>query len=249
LGAGLVANESPILTNATLYLQNAAQSVLGGILLGTNCSASSYFDGWNSNYSPRCTAEVGDISDVTASTGLSGGGTSGAVSLYLNNATSSTIGGIIIGNCSIGSFVNGFNTTNGVTCATPSSGGETFQLVDRVISSKTKTNVGTSWVDVYSTALDPEDTLMNTTGMTDFRLLITVDYVGTGTHSVNLNQTASNVNGLWQFNFTGDCDPCDSGWKTLPVWASSVEVFMESKIVSTTAGDDPVFRGYQLWLR
>lgn len=84
LVAGLGSNESPIVNNASLYLLNASLNFLGGVFLGSNCTAGSYYDSYYSNTTPVCTPEVGDISGVIAGTGMTGGGTSGSVTLNIN---------------------------------------------------------------------------------------------------------------------------------------------------------------------
>lgn len=84
LVAGLGSNESPITNNASLYLLNASLNFLGGVFLGSNCTAGSYYDSYYSNTTPVCTPEVGDISGVIAGTGMTGGGTSGSVTLNIN---------------------------------------------------------------------------------------------------------------------------------------------------------------------
>lgn len=55
-------------------------------LSGTGCNDETGFEFWSTTDGTTwaCAAEVGDISGVTASTGLSGGGTSGAVSLSVD---------------------------------------------------------------------------------------------------------------------------------------------------------------------
>lgn len=250
LGEGLTANQSPILTNATIYLLNATPTTIGGIRVG-NCSVNNFVNGFNSTNGVTCNG-AGTVTSITQGVGLffrtDPITTTGIIDLA--NASSTTIGGVIIGNCTSGNFINGFNNTNGVTCGTPTAGSSaTFQLLDRVYFSKTKTNVGTAYVDVYNTGLDPEDTLLNTTGMTQIRILVTVDYVGAGTTSSTFNQSTSNVNSFYVFNYTADCDPCDSNWQNLPAWASNVEVFIEPQIKSTTSTDDPIYKGHQIWLR
>ena len=257
-GTGMSFSANPLITTGTVNLAEALTGTIGGVKV-LNCSVGSSITGFSATNVPICTAGgSGTVTSIASGEGIvvnpspiiSTGTIMGA------NATTSARGIVQVANCSATQFVNGWNAGNVPSCATPSSsgGGTNFNwtFVDRVYFSKTKTNVGTTWVDVYNAAVDPEDTLINTTGTTQFRIVMTVDYVGAGTQSVNLNQTTNNANRLWWFNFTGDCDPCDSGWQNLPSWANSgsgIETFVEAQIVSTTSGDDPVFKGYQVWLR
>lgn len=75
-----------------------------------------------------CVAEVGDISAVTASTGLSGGGTSGAVSLAVNVAGAS---------CSAGSFMSALGATGTGTCTATGLTGLTTNKVIKATSGTT----------------------------------------------------------------------------------------------------------------
>ncbi len=88
--------------------------ITGVTVTSPACSAGTYMTtltgGAASGDAPvggTCTAEVGDISSVTASTGLSGGATSGIASLTLN---------MTIANCSAGSFISTNTATGSWTC-------------------------------------------------------------------------------------------------------------------------------------
>jgi hypothetical protein len=82
-------------------------------IAGASCSAGSFLSALGATGTGTCTAEVGDISGVTAGTGLSGGGTSGAVSLAVNIAGAS---------CSAGSFVSAISATGTGTCTAGGTG-------------------------------------------------------------------------------------------------------------------------------
>jgi len=253
---GLSSNESPIVSNATLMLNNASELFLGGVHV-FNCSSGFHVSGWFGNMTPFCSGDSanGTVTSLTSGEGivLNPVTITGVGVIMGANATTSTRGIVQVINCTGTDKVSGWSAGNIPACTSDATGGTNFNwtFVDRVYESKTKTNVGTSYVDVYNSALDPEDTLINTTGNTQFRIIITVDYISAAaaTESVSFNQTTVANNKLWEFNFTSDCDPCDSNWQNLPSWASPVETFVESQIKSTTAADDPVFRGFQIWLR
>jgi hypothetical protein len=256
-GTGLSFSVNPLITTGTISLAEALSGTIGGVKVA-NCTAGSSITGYSASNIPICTAGgTGTVTSIASGEGIvvnpspiiATGTIMGA------NATTAVRGIVMVANCTSTDKVSGWSAGNIPVCTADSSsaGGTNYNwtFVDRIYFSKTKTNVGTSFVDVYSAALDPEDTLINTTGTTQFRIYITVDYVsGSATpESVALNQTSVANNKLWQFNFTSDCDPCDSGWQTLPSWASGVETFVEAQINATTTGDDPVFKGYQVWLR
>lgn len=250
---GLGSNESPIVNNASLYLLNATNLQLGGVFVA-NCTAGTVITGWNGSNYPTCSTVnngSGTVTSITEGTGIkfstSPITTTGVI--HLQNATTSTIGGVKTINCTSTDKISGYDISNTPVCTADVGGTPNpFILADRIEFVKTFVNVGTTFVDVYSTAFQPQDTLINTTGKTQFRIQITVDYIGAGTQSTSFNQTTTNANALWMFNYTADCDPCDSGWRTLPAWASSVETNVEEQAKSTTAGDDPSYKGYQMWL-
>jgi endosialidase-like protein len=91
------------------------------------CPASNYIQSINATGGVVCGADAnsgGDITDVTASTGLSGGGTSGAVTLSVNTAV---IQNRVTGTCASGNYVRAIAADGTVTCgadADTNSGGD-----------------------------------------------------------------------------------------------------------------------------
>lgn len=123
------------------------------------------------------------------------------------------------------------------------------QLVVSVFQSVTKTNIGTSLVDVYATAFDMENMAsIDCNLITDFRIVYMWDYVGTGTHSLEWVDVADNNNKLFQTTIVADADPIDSGWFSSPAWCSGIKS-IELRASSTTAGDDPQSKGYVIYAR
>jgi hypothetical protein len=61
---------------------------------------------------------------------------------------------------------------------------------------------------------------------------------------------ADNTKILWESaTFTADQDGTDSGWINLPVAFTSGEATIEWQAKSTVAGDDPVARGFRVYLK
>jgi hypothetical protein len=252
---GITLNPTTITSTGVIMVSNATTTQAGAVRV-LNCSGNGHISGYDSDMNPFCSENNGNgtVTSISQGTGLSFTAnpliTTGTIDLA--EALTGTIGGVKVANCSVGDFVNGYTASNVPSCATPSVLlTNSFALSDRVLFIRTITNVGATFVDIYLTAFDPENTLINTTNKTGFRIMITMDYVsGAGaTESVSFNQTTTNANKLWVFNTTADCDPCDSGWQTIPSWASNIETLVEPQWKSTTAADDPSFKGYQIWLR
>jgi hypothetical protein len=133
--------------------------------------------------------------------------------------------------------------------ATPPGGGAFMASLGSVYASVTKTNIGTSYVDVYTTAFDNENLMfVDFTGVNSVRLVYLWDYVGAGTQQVRLVDVDNNANVLVEAaTITADCDPCDTGWVSLPAAFTSATKKLELQGKSTTSTDDPIARGYTLY--
>ena len=99
--------------------------------------------------------DQGDITGVTAGTGLTGGGTSGAVTLTNDMATTITTNGDLIYGTGAGTYTRrGIGTTGQIltvsggvpTWATPAGGGKVLQVVNATTSTQA-TNTSTTYAD------------------------------------------------------------------------------------------------------
>lgn len=120
-----------------------------------------------------------------------------------------------------------------------------------VHQSVTKTNIGTSYIDVWVTLFDMEEmTLLHPNNATLFYISFQYDYVGTGTQQCRFVNTANNAEVLYESStFTADQNSNLSGWFTKPAWATSLVYSIEMQCKSTVAGDDPIVKGYIVYAK
>lgn len=105
----------------------------------------------------------------------------------------------------------------------------------------TKTNIGLSYVNVLPGA-SGERVLVDFTGCTQFRVILTANLVGTGPFGARIVRDADNAVLYENANIaqTGERE-LDTGWQTLPA-AASGETLARLQMKSITAADDPVIR-------
>ncbi len=112
----------------------------------------------------------------------------------------------------------------------------------------TKTNIPATYTNVY-TGLYGELQGVNFAGMTQYRLIVFVSKLGTGTQNAALVDNANAAN-LMELSDTAAAAEhmLDSGWTNLPAWASGI-VNLKPMAKSTVTTDDPVYRSFVLYLR
>jgi hypothetical protein len=113
-----------------------------------------------------------------------------------------------------------------------------------------KTNIGNAYVEIWPAAAFNPINLhsIDFSGIHFIRLVYIVDYVGAGTQRCCLADTADNTKILVEgATFTADVDPGDSGWVALPAWFVNKILKIELMGKSTTAGDDPIYKGFSLY--
>lgn len=116
------------------------------------------------------------------------------------------------------------------------------------------TNVGATYVDVYAAVTVRANSfrrLVNFAGFSQFRILGWWNQVaGAGVTSLQIVEsgTPSNILGVATATTgTGERE-ADSGWTTLPAWATG-ERLVIPQMKSTTANDDPTFHSCSIQLR
>ena len=126
-----------------------------------------------------------------------------------------------------------------------------MKLVAVAELTKTMTNIGTAYVDIYGAAFEPDNNVIDFDNATQFRVVWMWAYVGTGTQNVRLVDKADNTQVLWtSANISANQDGTDTGWINLPAgFSGSVVKTIEWQGKSTTAADDPVGRGFKIYLR
>lgn len=121
------------------------------------------------------------------------------------------------------------------------------QFIGDVYLSLTKTNIGVSYVDIYSTAFDEEELMLVDCERFEFgRIFYLWDYVGTGTQQLRWVNVADNTQVFYESpTFTSDRLSTDSGWFIKPTWCKS-SVILEWQGKSTVGTDDPIAKGYNI---
>lgn len=112
----------------------------------------------------------------------------------------------------------------------------------------TKTNIGTAYVNVCPGA-NGERSLVDFTGGSEFRLIATVNFVGTGPFGIRIVRDADDAVLYEAGNIaqTGERE-LDTNWQQLPVAASGLSL-VRVQAKSTVGADDPVFRRMTLLVR
>src|SRR3990167_9741371 len=123
-------------------------------------------------------------------------------------------------------------------------------MVSNIYLSTTMTNIGTAMKGIFGTAFTQEEiTLINTTGYNEFRIVYSWDYVGTGNQNVQWIRVSDSSLFYRNGVFSADQDPKDTGWVDIPASFESQEFYLYWQGNSSTAGDDPVAKGYNIWLK
>jgi len=140
------------------------------------------------------------------------------------------------------------DTTGDLTISSTASGSvQIGQVAGQVYLSLAKTNIGTSYIDVYVTAFDEENQMIiECANVTYAKVVYQWDYVGAGTQQLRWVDASNNANVFYESpTFTTDRDATDSGFFVKPSWCVGT-VTLEQQGKSTTGTDDPVAKGYKI---
>lgn len=112
----------------------------------------------------------------------------------------------------------------------------------------TRTNIPATYTNVYN-GLNGEPQLASFSTYAQYRLVVHVNKVGTGTQDVALVDVtnAANLISLSDTAAAGE-HALDSGWVNLPAWMTG-ELTIKPMARSSVVTDDPVYRQFQLYLR
>lgn len=124
------------------------------------------------------------------------------------------------------------------------------ELVAQWDVSATKTNVGSTYVDVYTTTgSEGKPVYIDFTGYTHYRCVLYYNKVGSGTNSVKICTIANPTTEVLHDFSNAVSNENDSGLTALPSFAASGGRFeLKMMIKSTTAADDPVVEGMRVYL-
>lgn len=126
-------------------------------------------------------------------------------------------------------------------------------MVCHVYQQSIKTDIGTSYVDMYTTAFADEDAcIISFAGYDSCRIVWTYDYVSgaTANHQARWVMVSDNTKILYESaTFKADQDATDTGWFVLPAAFVDATAAIEWQAKSATSTDDPIGYGYSISLR
>jgi len=122
-----------------------------------------------------------------------------------------------------------------------------FQAVNWT-KDKTFVNLPASYTNVYAGNVG-EGQLVNTFGCKQYRLVIQVNKIGTGTHDSGVMDVtnSANVIAIADAGAIGE-KTLDSGWTNLPAWMAGEQIIKPVARDSLATGD-PVYHQFALYLR
>jgi hypothetical protein len=112
----------------------------------------------------------------------------------------------------------------------------------------TKTNIPATFTNVY-VGIGGEAQLGDFFAMKQYRLVVFVNKVGTGTQDAGLMDTTNAANFVMLSDTAAAGEHIlDSGWLDMPAWMTG-EKTLKPVARSTVITDDPIYRGFALYTR
>jgi hypothetical protein len=131
--------------------------------------------------------------------------------------------------------------------APPGAPGAREDLVAYWEVTSTKTNIGASFVDIYvNTNADGKSVQIDTNGKTQVRLAVLWNKIGTGTQTVQVLEVGT-ANVLISLDVVSGRNA--SALTAIPAALQNSVKIYKLQAKSTTAADDPVFEGCQIFLK
>jgi hypothetical protein len=122
------------------------------------------------------------------------------------------------------------------------------QLVAGWTKDITKTNLPATYTNIYIGS-GGEGQLFDATPFKQYRFTVFVNKVGTGTQTAALVDVANAANLIELADAAAAGEhSLDSGWVNKPAWMTG-EVLIKPMGKSTVTTDDPIYRGFALYLR
>lgn len=129
----------------------------------------------------------------------------------------------------------------------PGAAGAREDLAATWDSSSIKTNIGASFVDVYTQAnSDGKSAQVDTNGKTQVKLQVNWNKVGSGTQTVQVLEVGT-ANVLISMDVVSGRNV--SALTAIPAALQNSVKFYKLQAKSTTAADDPVFEGASIYLK
>jgi hypothetical protein len=129
----------------------------------------------------------------------------------------------------------------------PGAGAAREDLVAAWDSSSTKTNIGASFVDIYTQAnSDGKSVQIDTNGKTNVKLMVLWNKIGTGTQTLQVLEVGT-ANVLISMDVVNGRNV--SALTAIPAALQNSVKFYKLQAKSTTAADDPVFEGASIYLK
>lgn len=235
-GTTITSNSTRILINSTGGSDTTVCSNVGtgnGLhKAGTNCSAFSLISG--DGITITNTTDDWTFASVCENTGT------GQAVCEANNNINSLI-------ASTG--VSIVDTTDDLTISLDPAYHFVYQVVGQTFLSATKTNIGTTYIDIYTAAFDEENLMVvNCDNISQFGIVFLWDYVGVGTQDVRWVDVSNNANVLFEDTNVVDSDPVSVFDIAKPAWCTGNKT-IEMQGRSSTGTDDPIAKGYKILVR